>query len=84
MKYFLIFTLFTLFTHASFAEIVQHDDAAIESDLGFKWEDGNEEDVSDREVASEEAENSEEEQSERELASEADEGGVQFWKYQEE
>lgn len=87
MKIVLFILMSFLINGACLAEISQHDDSSIESDLGFRWEDGSE-DSAEREVASEEEyeddSNFEEGESERDLASEGQEGGIQFWKYEGE
>ncbi|MAZ47331.1 MAG: hypothetical protein CME65_02130 [Halobacteriovoraceae bacterium] len=82
MKFSLVILMSFLFIGSSFAEIAQHDETTLESDLGFRWEDGSE-DANDRDVASEEEEYQEED-SERDVASEAQGESIQFWKYEGE
>lgn len=64
----------------AFGGIVQHEDASLQEDLNFGWEQESSE-KPDRDVASQEEDT---ESSERDIASDTEDNGVQFWKYQED
>ena len=83
MKSFLFMMLCFVVFSPAFGEVAQHDETALESDLGFRWEDGKE-DSKERDVASQEEEAEQSEDSERDVASEGANGGIQFWKFESE